>query len=67
MLEQGFIRMLLTVFGCAMVGCLVAIVLRFLNRKNEGPRVDQVAAVGALVGAAFGVLFAIFNAMLNKL
>ena len=58
MFDPIIVKALLTTLGYGLCGSLVAAVLRLINRKKEGPRLDQSAAVGFLVGAAWGALLA---------
>ena len=66
MIDPGLSRILLTTFTYGVCGSLVAAVVRFMGRKDPGPRIDQAAAVGFLIGAAFGAFFAIFQSMLVR-
>lgn len=66
-MDPVLVKMLLTIFGYSACGSLVAVVLRFRQGNTPGPRLDQVAAYGALIGAGFGTLFAILQSMVNRL
>ena len=64
MFEADLLNILLTALLGGLGGSLIAVMGRFANRKKEGPRLDQAAAVGFLVGAAFGAFFGIFQSLL---
>lgn len=53
--------------GYGMGGSLVAVVLRFVNRKTEGPRLDQSAAIEFVVDAAWGALMMAFEKFMGRL
>ena len=67
MLDPVLTTILWKTFTYALCGTVVAAAMRFADRKQPGPRLDQAAAVGFLVGAAFGAFFAIFQSMLGRL
>ncbi len=66
-MDPVLIQVLWTTFTFSCCGSLAAAGLQFWNRKQEGPGLDQAAAVGALIGAAFGALVGIFQSMLSRL
>ena len=66
MIDPGLSQILLATFTYGACGSLAAMAVRLFSRKEGGPRVDQVAAVGFLVGAAFGACFGIFQSMLAR-
>lgn len=65
MIDPAVKALLQTAFTYALCGMLVAVVLRYRNRKEPGPRLDQAAAVGFLIGGAFGALMGIFRTMMT--
>ena len=67
MFDPTVTKALFTTLAYGVGGCLVAVVLRFINRKKEGPRLDQSAAVGFLVGAAWGALMVAFQSIAGRL
>ena len=66
MIDPVLTRLLLTTIIWGVCGSALAVVMRIFNRSQEGPRLDQTAAVGFLIGAAFGAFFAVFNSMLVR-
>ncbi len=66
MIDPVLTKILFTTFSYGACGSLVAVVVRFVNRDQPGPRLDQAAAIGFLIGAAFGAFFGIFQSMLVR-
>jgi hypothetical protein len=66
MIVPTLVKILLTTLGYGVGGMLVGVVLRVINRKKDGPRLDQSAAVGFLVGAAWGSLIAVFQSLIAR-
>lgn len=67
MLDPLLTKALFTTIGYGVCGSLVGAILRLVNRKSEGPRLDQSAAVGFVVGAAWGALVVAFQLMTRSL
>ena len=67
MLDPLVTKALFTVIGYGLCGSLVGAILRFVNRKSAGPRLDQSAAVGFVIGAAWGALVVAFRLMTRSL
>ncbi len=66
MFDPVLVSILLTTFAYGACGSLAAMAVRFLGRKQPGPRLDQVGAVGFLIGVAFGAMFAILKSPSQK-
>ena len=60
-------KALLTTLAWGLGGSLVGALLRVINRKKPGPRLDQSAAIGFLVGAAWGALLVAFQSIAGRL
>ena len=63
MFDPVLVNILLTTFVCGACSSLAAVVVRFLDRRKSGVRLEHAAAIGFLIGAAFGALYAIFQSM----
>jgi hypothetical protein len=66
MFNPVLVAIILKTLGYGACGSVVGVVLRFLGRRNPGPRLDQAAAIGFLIGAGFGATFGIFQALLVR-
>ena len=66
MIDPVLSEIFVKTFTAGVVVSVIALALRFFNRKKVGARFDQVAAIGFLIGAAFGAFFAIFQAMMVR-
>lgn len=67
MIDPGLATILISAFKYGVVGSLLFAFGRVLNRKKEGPKLDQAAAIGFLVGASFGAFIGIFQSMTDRL
>ena len=63
MIDPVLKQIFLTAFSFGACGAVVGGVMRFINRRQPGPRWDQALAVGFLIGAAFGAFFGIFQSL----
>ena len=64
MVDPALMQIMFTTMNFGVCGSLVGVAMRYMQRDQPGPRLDQAAAVGFLIGAGWGAFYGIFQSLL---